>query len=270
MQFTEIEREVLGLWITTRALDAMVNHILLNLVGPDPKEVHFETMVHQQLFNVLLLDFLEDVSKNLTSLKGSCVDLLEEICRLSSFNDSDSINFIQEPLHKLKIWLETVITVETYFPSISRTISLGIKRKNCLYICGNISKHNISRLTGAGKRLSEVLKENEVNVDSNSNKILHLLDDFYKRFHEDIFEYQATVITELLNNVRWGIHNYLYPEYLKAKNQDSDDLTKYSYKFPQGISDDFVKTCYLDLMSLVRRKPNMEPFLADSSWKAHY
>ena len=59
MEFTKIEREVIGLWIATQALDSVVNHVLLKLVGwENPKEIHFETLVHQQLFNILLLDFL--------------------------------------------------------------------------------------------------------------------------------------------------------------------------------------------------------------------
>jgi hypothetical protein len=268
MEFTKIEREVIGLWIATQALDSMVNHVLLKLVGwENPKEIHFETLVHQQLFNILLLDFLEKVDNNLTSVKGSCVELLEKICDWASFNNNGSVNFLHEPLQKLKNWLETIITVETFFPSINRTIFLEIKRKDSLYICGNISKHNVSRLTGAG-RLSEILQRHDVHVDS--KKVLYVLDDFYKRFHEDILEYQATVITELLNNARWGIHHYLYPEYLQAKIQDTPDSIKYSFRFPQDVTDGFVKTCYWELMNSVRRKPNMEPFIADSLWKRRY
>jgi hypothetical protein len=269
MEFTKIEREVIGLWIATGALDSMVNHIILNLVGREnPKEIHFETEVHQQLFNILLLDFLENVDKKLTNIEGSCVELLEEVCRLASFNNNDSVNFLHEPLQKLKTWLEKIIIVETYFPSINRTIPLEIKRKDSLYICGNISKHNFSRLTGAGKRLRELLKHHDVIVDS--KKVLYVLDDFYKRFHEDILEYQATVIAELLNNVRWGIHHYLLPEYLQAKTQDTPESIKYSFRFPQDVTDDFVKTCYWELMSSLIRKPNMEQFIADSSWERHY
>jgi len=232
MGFTKVERKVIGLWIATQALDSMVNHVLLKLVGQEnPKEVRFETLVHQQLLNILLLDFLENVNFKLTNVQGSCVELLEEICHLASFNNSGSVNFLHEPLQKLKDWLETVITVETFFPSINRTIFLEIKRKDSLYICGNMSKHNVSRLTrGAAKRLREVLQRHNVRVDSKN--VLHLLGDFYERFHEDILEYQATVITELLNNVRWGIHHYLLPEYLQAQTQDTSDSTKYSYRFP--------------------------------------
>jgi hypothetical protein len=269
MQFTKIEREVIGLWIATGALDSMINHIILSLVGwGNPKEIRFETEVHQQLFNILLLDFLENVDKELTSVEGSCMELLEEVCRLASFNNSGSVSFLHEPLEKLNIWLEETITVETFFPSISLTIPLEIKRKDSLYICGNISKHNVSRLTGAGRKLGKILQHHNVIVDS--KKVLYVLGDFYKRFHEDILEYQATVITELLNNVRWGIHHYLYPEYLQAKIQDIPDSILYSFRFPQDVTDDFVKTCYWELMNSVRRKPNMEPFIADSSWGRHY
>jgi len=105
MGFTKVEREVIGLWIATGALDSMVNHIILNLVGwENPKEVHFETSVHQQLFNILLLDFLERGNLELTNIEGSCVELLEEICRLASFNNNGSVNELDKPLQKVKTW----------------------------------------------------------------------------------------------------------------------------------------------------------------------
>ena len=87
MKFSDIEREVVSLWIVSGSLDSMANHALLHLTGADgAKEVYFESPTHQKLFNILLLDFLEKVDDTLTGKKGSCLEVLDEACRTASFN----------------------------------------------------------------------------------------------------------------------------------------------------------------------------------------
>lgn len=123
-------------------------------------------------------------------------------------------------------------------------------------------------MTGVAKQIAAILTRHGVPTDS--DKGLRVLDDFYGRFHDDILNYQSTVIAELLNNVRWGIHDYLMPEYLRAKVPDSLDPIKYSFKFPEGISHEFGRFCYEALMNSVRRKPCMERFVANRTFKTRY
>ena len=269
MEFTKVESEVVGLWVACGSLDSMVNHALLKLVGVGgPREVRFHTSTHQQLFNILLLDFLEKVDATLTGQKGSCLEVLEEACQTASFDENESVELLKRPVDDLRTWLDTEITVRTWLPSIHQQLDLKIPRRESIYICGNISKHNLARLTGAAKRLDEILRNHNVTVDSFNT--LHVLDDFYVRFHEDIFEYHSTVIAELLNNVRWGIHDYLTPEHLGARVQDANDPTKYFYKYPEDVTDVFARSCYWNLMSTVRRGPYMERFIANSLFKLRY
>ena len=269
MGFTKAETEIISLWVVCGSLDPMVNHALLKLVGDRGAcEVRFETSIHQQLFNILLLDFFEKVDVTLTGEQGSCLDVLDGACRTASFDENGSVEFLSKPVDGLRAWLDAEITVGTWLPSIHQKLDLKIQRRESIYICGNMSKHNLARLTGAAKRLDEILCRHGVTVGY--VKALHVLDDFYVRFHEDIFEYHSTVITELLNNIRWGIHDYLSPEYLRAKVQNDSDPTKYSYRYPNAVLDDFAKSCYWDLMNTVRRKPYMERFTANSLWKQGY
>lgn len=269
MKLTEVEREVVGLWVACGSLDSLVNHVLLKLVGDGgTKEVRFETPTHQQLFNILLLDFCEKVNEDLTGVQGSCLEVLVGACQTASFDQGSSVERLKKPVDALSTWLATEITVDTWLPSIGQQLNLKIQRGESIYICGNISKHNLARLTGAAKRLAKILGPQGITVDS--VKALRILDDFYERFHVDIFNYHSTVIAELLNNVRWGIHDYLTPEYLRAQIQDASDPIKYSYRFPQNVSDDFGTSCYWDLMNSVRRKPYMERFIASSVFKLRY
>lgn len=269
MDSTMIEKEVVGLWLVCGSLDSMINHTLLKLVGQSgAKEVRFETSIHQQLFSILLLDFFEKVDETLTGKQGSSIEVLEGACQTVSFDRKGSVEFLRVPIDALRKWLNTEITVDTWLPSISQQLDLKIRRHESIYICGNISKHNLARLTGVATRLAEILARHNITVSS--LKALRVLDDFYERFHRDIFEYHSTVIAELLNNVRWGIHDYLSPEYEIAEVQDASDPSKSCYRYPEGVSDDFARSCYRDLMSSVRRKPYMERFIANSLFKKGY
>lgn len=42
------------------------------------------------------------------------------------------------------------------------------------------------------------------------------LEDFYRWFHDDILNYHASTIAEFLNNIRWGIYEYLQPEFQRS------------------------------------------------------
>lgn len=266
---TQIEKEIVGLWIACGSLDSLVNHELLTIYGEgETTEVHFETATHQRLFNILLLDFLENVDETLMETQGSCLEILVGACRSASFDENGSVKSLKGSVDTLRTWLNAEIIVPTWLPSIDQQIDLKLQRRESIYICGNISKHNPARLTGAAKRLADILGRHGVTV--NSIQALNVLDDFYRRFHDDIFNYHSTVIAELLNNVRWGIHDYLATAYLKAYLQDPNDPMKYSYRFPAGVSDGFSKSCYWDLMNLVRRQPYMKRFIAHRLLKLRY
>jgi len=201
MSFTRIEQEVVRLWVACASLDSMVNQSPLKLLGEDGvREVQFKTATHRRLFNILLLDFLEEkVDGDLTGLRcSSCLEVLDDACRTALLDQEGSVEFLTRPLKALRTWLETEISVDAHLPEIQ--FAIKIQRSESLCICGNISKHNRARLTRTAARLVSILSRNGFCLDS--LQALHLLDDFYERFHRDIFTYHSTVITELLNNVR--------------------------------------------------------------------
>ncbi len=106
MKLTEVERDALGLWVVCGALDSLINHALIKLVGKDEmKEVHFQTSTHQQLFSILLQDFNED-ARALTGIQGSCLDVLLEACHIASFDQEGSVECLKEPVEALRTWLK--------------------------------------------------------------------------------------------------------------------------------------------------------------------
>lgn len=91
------------------------------------------------------------------------------------------------------------------------------------------------------------------------------LNEFYERFHGDILNYHGSTIVEFLNNIRWGMHEYLQPEFSRSIVYDTDDSLKYSYTYPPDVNGDFTKSTYWDLMNVIRSGPIIKRFKA-SRW----
>src|SRR5215218_1142153 len=58
------------------------------------------------------------------------------------------------------------------------------------------------------KAHARFMAESKMRLDA-----LLALADFYEKFHTDILNYHASTIAEFLNNIRWGIYEYLQPEF---------------------------------------------------------
>jgi hypothetical protein len=143
---------------------------------------------------------------------------------------------------------------------------LRMKREEFLRICGDISKHNQLRLLKSAKRIHGILKKADPAI-SLSEAFLSI-QEFYDWFHNDIFYYHLTKICELLNNITWGIHDYLVPEFISSYTVDpqksSQGVPFYSFRYPTGIKSEISKNFYWELMNLVRAKSFLERF---KTWK---
>ncbi|KTF19466.1 hypothetical protein ATS76_02240 [Pseudoalteromonas sp. 10-33] len=74
----------------------------------------------------------------------------------------------------------------------------------------------------------------------------------------------------MINNIRWGIHLYLLPEFQRSHTWINRDEGSYKYLIPCNIKTQFTKNCYWELMNEVRRKPHVQPFSADKDLKIEY
>ena len=97
------------------------------------------------------------------------------------------------------------------------------------------------------------------------------LDDFYQRFHEDILVYHTTTIAELLNNLRWAIHEYLLSEFERAYIPPPYEKDpRYSFKYPPGLENPYARSRYWDVMNSVRAKPWVPRFTGTPNLKGDY
>jgi len=271
MKFNKAETEVIFLRAIKELIDNMVNYEVIILIGDDPhSEIRFNSPTHQKYFNIILLDFLSPPDKKFSSTQSTTyLNELQKICEFPNFDKSNSIKKLTTPTRKFKEWLEKEVVVnKIWLPSIDQEIDLSIKRIEFIKICGNISKHNFSRLSGVEAELIKIFRRNEIILKD--KETLLVLGEFYEWFHNDIFSYHSSAIAEFLNNIRWGIYEYLHHEYQQSIVYENTDPLKYHYTYPKEINNDFAKNCYWDLMNEVRGKPYMKKFQVTRYLKMRY
>ena len=268
-EFSPIEWEMIALKALTDALDSMLNHSVMTLRGNDPNtEIVFDSSVHQRLFTILLVDFLAKPEKAIVGFDGSYLELLSGICHSPSAGEPKSIMALATSVEHLSSWLSSKIEVTVWLPSLYKETNVTIQRSDFIWITGNISKHNFARLTRVSRKLIKIFQAND--VEFNLHQAITVLDEFYERFHDDILNYHSSALAEILNNVRWGIHNYLEPLFKDSFMSDPDDPIQYEYQYPQGLNHEFARSCFWDVMNEVRRGPNIRPFKAPWYLKKRY
>lgn len=265
-----LEAEVLVLQAVVEAINAVVNHEVLHFGEPNEGEtqVGFRNMSSAALFNVLLADMLEPCDPDLLGSRGSLIDHLQRVAHNPQFETTDSEE-LRLAVDRFAEWLEAEIVVRVWFPSIEKDIDLKLRRRDFISICGNVSKHGLSRLTRKAKQLAKILEANGVTVDPMG--ALRSLDEFYDRFHKDILSYHCSTLAEMLNSIRWGIQGYLRDEFMRSYvPPNSQDWPRYSYRIRKGIQSAFAEDRYWDLMNAVRAKPWIKRFVGPANLKKDY
>lgn len=261
-----IEQESIGLCICIEALNNIVNHSLVELREvsqfPGEYEVYFHDSVHRELFLLRVLDFVKESSdKGLTGVKGSCLDVLEKVCESAYFNRDDSVEKLRSAVHSLSSWINHRSPMTFWLPDLDINAKLNVSRLELLHISGNYSKHNLSRLTGVSKSIHRMLTDNGYEVTLES--IPFTIDYFCEHLNDNYFVYYCSWITELLNNLRWAIYDYLCLAFLEFGIRKSE--FHFTYRFPNEIDNEIKKKWFWGAMNGVLQKPYLKRFEA-----AHY
>lgn len=264
-----IEHEAIILKAVKELIDEMVCFELMSLEGSDPdSNIVFKSITHQRFFNVVLVDFLSLTDKKGPVEQTSYLSGLKSISADPKFDVNGSVAALKQATSEFTNWLEQMVEVDTWLPSIEKQVKLKIARFSFLRMTGNISKHNYLRSARIAEELKNILDNNGIAVDTDG--ALLALSDFYERFHTDILNYHASTIAEFLNNIRWGIFEYLQPELQRSIEHEDGDPQKYRYTYPEGMNSEFAKASYWDLMNEVRRMPYMRRFTVTKSLKLRY
>lgn len=256
------ELETIGLSIAIEALDNIGNHSTLQILPPEPlpyeAEVRFQTREHQQLFLIRLLDFVDERGDaTLTGINGSCLDVLAAACATKSFNIGESVAPLERAVKNFQDWLNEPTRIRLWLPTLDVDALLTVPRRELVYIAGNQSKHNLSRLTAVSRRFAKVLKDHNYSV--RPELIPLALDDLRTHLNEDYFVYYASWLTEHLTNLRWGAQVYLTPMFRQVYRPAPDGGHEYRYDIPDSLSSAIGKEWFWRLMNLVRSQPYLPP-----------
>ena len=265
--YSKTEKEVIFLRAITDIVDEMVSVTMFKVCGPSSEaNILFHTSQHQKMFNILLVDLLSESDKNLMGCQLSYPEALRSICEEPSFDKESSIDNLRSAVNSFSDWLSVEPTVKVWFPSINYNGHLKLSRSTSISICGNVSKHNILRQSHQAKKLKLILENTGVQVTL--EEALLALEDFYKWFHDDIFNYHSSTIAEFLNEIQWGVYEYLLPEYHRSYVCDSSDFDypRYHFCYPAEVQSELAKTLYWSLMNWMRRG---EPFVKRFSVTRH-
>jgi hypothetical protein len=270
MTLSDIEEEVILLKAVKELIDSMVNFEVLDLYGNDPdSNILFKSITHQRFFNIILVDFLSRTDKKAFIEQTSYLGALKKISKNPNFDVNGSVTLLSKATHEFVDWLvEQKVEVQTWLPSIDTETTLRLSRITFLKMCGDISKHNFLRAIGVAEDLRKALSESGVSIELDD--ALLALADFYKRFHTDILNYHASTIAQFLNNIRWGIYEYLQPEFQRSIVWESSDPPKYRYTYPKGVTARFAKECYWEIMNEVRTPPYVRRFQVTKWLKLEY
>jgi hypothetical protein len=258
MSRNSVELETIGLSIAVEALDDIANHSTLQILPPDPvpfeAEIRFQTPEHLQLFLVRLLDFVDESgSAALTGVKGSCLDVLAAACGTKNFDVEGSVAPLEHAVKDFQDWLSEPTPVLLWLPTLEVNARLTVPRRDLVFIAGNQSKHNLSRLTGVAQRFSRILKDHDYDVQPELVPLA--LDELRTHLHEDYFVYYGTWLTEHLTTLRWGIHSYLLPTFKRLYKPPLNGGYAYTYDIPDSITSPVAREWFWRLMNLVRRGP---------------
>jgi hypothetical protein len=178
--------------------------------------------------------------------------------------DSQATKNLITSLRELDDWLSKVVTRKIWTPSLDREVLLPLTRRQMVTFSGNFSKHHFAHLTDALKKIERLVADEDIP----RHRLIPALDEIYSDLHDNVLNYHGSNIAELLNNVRWGIHDYLRPEFDRAYRKLEGIF--YEFDVPKNIESDFAKSCYWDLMNSVRSKPYVNRFTANEIFKLRY
>lgn len=269
MALSAREKEVILLKAAYELINSAVNFEVLGLICSDPhSEIRFASSTHQRYFNIVLVDFLSRTDQKAVVPNTSYLEGLESICAAPGFDHDDSVKSLKAAVDDFATWLGQRVEVETWMPSIDAKAVLPVTRALFIRICGNISKHNFLRLARTAAELQKVLEDAGKNVGPDD--ALLALGDFYQRFHTDILNYHSSTIAEFLNNIRWGIYDYLQPEFTRSIVREAADPSRYRYTVPSDLRSGLATECYWELMNEVRSSPFMRRFAVTEWLKKRY
>ena len=287
MAFNKTEQEAISLNAVWSMIDDMVNFAIFMPISGRTRDIGLipQTVETLRLFHVLLGDFLSPLGRK--GRGGLPFDLPQPPDRQARPSDLTFLFYLRQivqnpilnadaeairrPVEAFAVWLEQESYIESvWLPSIEVEVDLTIPRILWIKICADIGKHSFARLESNVSKIVRVLADHDKQIDEGMGYTV--LPEFWAWFHTHLFAYHASAIAEFLNNIRWGIFEYLQPEFARAYHVTSRDaeIPIYAFHVPIAINAPLAKTMYWDLMNMARSRPYFPRFTVAQSFKNQF
>ena len=268
-KLTQLEQEPIYLLAALESIDSMANYALLDVTGSDPdSEIRFKEPAHQTLFNVLLVDFLSRTDPTAPVPSRTYLDALAEVAEHPMLASPEEASELKDSVADFRGWLGTEIMVEIWLATIRKQLDLRLTRQQFLRMAGNTSKHNMLRLARVATQFKKLVANSGATVDD--DEAMLALSDFHARFHDDILNYHSSTICEFLNNIRWGIYEYLRQAARDRYLPNANGSIGYKWTSPSGLNSRYAHECHWNLMNAVRSPPYMPRFHVTRWLKIRY
>lgn len=266
---TMAENEAVFLDATVRLIDTMLSPEVVKVQrSAEGAVASFPSAINLRYFNIILVDFLSQTDRKAPVLPSSYLGALDAIIAAPVFSSGNSGDELRLATDSFREWLNREVAIEVWLPSIPVETTLHMSRLRFLIMAGNISKHDMLRAVGVASELQASLAKAGHSVPLDGS--LLALGDFFERYHTDLLAYHASTIAEFLNNIRWGIHDYLQPEFVRSLVWDTNDPIRYRFTYPDGLSHPFARECYWNLMNEMRHPPQHPRFAVPHYFKLRY
>ncbi|WP_424980072.1 hypothetical protein [Leisingera sp. S232] len=265
---TGIDRELIALTAVCELIDSIVNYSMFaETWEPTWPHILFRTAEHAALFNIRLSDFLSAPQPSKATDKlmpfglppskpqvcgsdGTFLFYLKKISRgptIATYSEA-----LENAVLTFANWLDEEAVIENaWFPSIQAEVTLKTPRHEVLKICGNIEKHNFTRLASDAQKIKQIMESHGVTLQDGEEYLI--LEEFQSWYHDHAFLYQSSHISEQLNTLRWEIHEYI-------KRAPINTL--------EFCENPFVKGQRYQLEKLARKAPPVPRFEVDRTFKS--
>ena len=271
LALSAMEVEVVTLKASLDLIDDMVNHQMMTFSKDRSScETRFRDDAHQAYFSILLSDFLSAPQE----FFGESSDYVARLAAIGSqpLLRSDQTALLRSASEEFRRWLqETATAPMRWFPTLDLEIDLRITRRDLVTMSGNQTKHNFTQQTRQAEKLRKILKDNRQQF--RFDECLIALPDFYKQVYNDIFLYHSSTMAASLNDIRWGIYEYVRRERQECTESwpfDSSGQLAYRYHFPAEIKTPLGEHYYSELMNDVRARPPIPRFVVSDSLRRRY
>ena len=258
-----IDQEVIILCSAYEQIRSMVSPLLIDFSESQNEPFHlFKGQPHQQMFFVLLVDFLAETDDQ--GPLGLRIDLLEGLRAISAepkLPQGGSTEALRHSVDEFTEWLHRQRNVEMWMANLGCEARVRMTLRQLISLYGNRVKHSGLRTGRVAKTLKKIMVdagfETDAGLEITNERLQLALTDFYDWADEHFLRFYQNQLFGFLSKIHAGIHLYAMPEFKASlhwpNGHDSDD-PRYSYRIPPEIESPSGRSNYWDLMNHMRSR----------------